>query len=167
MYCIAPPLWLLLHDTCTHSHSFLRACGVLWILCAWCARTTSRWSMMPPRRCMLPPGLRGGVLSPASAPSRAYEASKVAARGSSSSTLPETVGGTWREQERDPGVRPCRPAIRQASGSGRGRKERWKVPSPQEEAAPACCGPLGSGLGERAPSDTACIFPDWLISPWG
>lgn len=39
-----------IHPVHTHSHSFLLAWGVLWILCAWWAKMTSRWSTRPPRR---------------------------------------------------------------------------------------------------------------------
>ncbi|TNN64932.1 hypothetical protein EYF80_024816 [Liparis tanakae] len=127
----------------THSHSFLRACGVLWILCAWCAMMMSFCSTSPPRRRCTPWGLSDpepwSEEPPSSSPPPPPPpgTSKLAARGGSPACSDWALG-TCRELERDACARPWRGAelgFLQASGSG-GDREDWTCMLPDGERRP-------------------------------
>lgn len=121
---------LLLSLFYTYSHSFLRACGVLWILCAWWAMMMSFCSTSPPRRRSMQWGLKDPDPWSDEPSSLPHGTSKLAARGGSS-RYSGAVWGTWREQERTPCAKPGRRAgldFLQASGSGRDREDWTCIP---------------------------------------
>lgn len=149
----------------TYSHSFLRACGVLWILWAWWAMMMAFCSTSPPRRRSMQWGLRDPEPWSEEPSSWLQDTSKLAARGGRP-RYSGTEWGTCRELERAPCARPWRAAglgVLQASGSGRDRED-WTCicpPGPQLE------GEWRLGVRERDWSELVCISTkDWLtISP--
>lgn len=120
----------------TYSHSFRRACGVLWILWAWWAMMMSFCSTSPPRRRSMQWGLRDPEPWSDEPSSWSHGTSKLAARGGRP-RYSGTAWGTCREQERAPCERPWRAAgigILQASGSGRDREDRACISLPEPHA---------------------------------
>lgn len=139
----------------TYSHSFLRACGVLWILCAWWAMMMSFCSTSPPRRRSMQWGLRDPEPWSDEPSSWLQGTSKVAARGGRL-RYSGTAWGTCRELERAACARPWRAAglgVLQASGSGRDREDWTSLcpPGPQSD------GEWRLGVRERYWSELVCI----------